>query len=106
MLTYIARRAVYTLVVLFVASIVIFWGLRIAPGDPANTLFNPLASEEAKNALREKFGLDEPIVVRLDGTNAEEGRAILEPHLSDRLVMAPTMVEAARKAVELSGVAS
>jgi peptide/nickel transport system permease protein/oligopeptide transport system permease protein len=63
-LTYIARRAVYTLVVLFVASIVIFWGLRIAPGDPANTLFNPLASEEAKNALREKFGLDEPIVVQ------------------------------------------
>jgi peptide/nickel transport system permease protein/oligopeptide transport system permease protein len=63
-LTYIARRGVYTIVVLFVASIVIFWGLRIAPGDPANTLFNPLASEEAKNALREKFGLDEPIVVQ------------------------------------------
>jgi ABC-type dipeptide/oligopeptide/nickel transport system permease component len=61
---YIARRGIYTLVVLFVASIVIFWGLRIAPGDPANTLFNPLASEEAKNALREKFGLDKPIVVQ------------------------------------------
>jgi peptide/nickel transport system permease protein/oligopeptide transport system permease protein len=64
MLGYVARRALYTLVVLFIASIIIFWGLRIAPGDPANTLFNPLASEEAKNALREKFGLDEPIVVQ------------------------------------------
>ncbi len=26
-----------------------------------------------------------PIVIRLDGTNADEGREILEPHLSDKL---------------------
>ena len=64
MLRYTARRGVYTIVVLVVASIVLFWGLRIAPGDPANTLFNPYASEEAKAALRVKFGLDRPIVVQ------------------------------------------
>ena len=29
-----------------------------------------------------------PIVIRLDGTNADEGRAILEPHLSDKLQIA------------------
>ena len=40
--------------------------------------------------------IDAPIVIRLDGTNADEGRAILEPHLSDRLQLQPTMVEAAR----------
>ena len=40
-----------------------------------------------------------PIVIRLDGTNADEGRAILEPHLSDKLQIAPTMVEAAQTAV-------
>ncbi|MEX2294470.1 MAG: ADP-forming succinate--CoA ligase subunit beta [Acidimicrobiales bacterium] len=43
-----------------------------------------------------------PIVIRLDGTNADEGRAILEPHLSDKLQMAPTMVEAAQTAVALA----
>ncbi len=43
-----------------------------------------------------------PIVIRLDGTNADEGRAILEPHLSDTLRMAPTMVEAAEVAVALA----
>jgi peptide/nickel transport system permease protein/oligopeptide transport system permease protein len=63
-LSYVARRAVYTIVVLFVASIVIFWGLRVAPGSPETTLFNPYASEEAKQALRVKFGLDEPLVVQ------------------------------------------
>jgi ABC-type dipeptide/oligopeptide/nickel transport system permease component len=61
---YIARRAVYTIVVIFIASIVIFWGLRIAPGKPENTLFNPLATPAAKEALRKKFGLDKPIVVQ------------------------------------------
>jgi ABC-type dipeptide/oligopeptide/nickel transport system permease component len=63
-LRYVARRAVYTVVVLFLASIVIFWGLRVSPGSPETTLFNPYASEEAKAALRVKFGLDKPIVVQ------------------------------------------
>ena len=43
-----------------------------------------------------------PIVLRLDGTNAEEGRAIIAPHESDRLISQPTMLDAARKAVELA----
>jgi succinyl-CoA synthetase beta subunit len=43
-----------------------------------------------------------PIVIRLDGTNAVEGRAIIKPHESDRLISQPTMLDAARKAVELA----
>ncbi len=43
-----------------------------------------------------------PIVLRLDGTNALEGRAILAPHLNDRLITEPTMLEAARRAVALA----
>ena len=49
-----------------------------------------------------RFTPKSPIVIRLDGTNAEEGRRILEPHLSDRLVCRPTMLEAARQAVDLA----
>ena len=44
----------------------------------------------------ERVQIDAPIVIRLDGTNADEGRAILEPHLSDRLQLEPTMLDAAR----------
>ena len=44
-----------------------------------------------------------PIVLRLDGTNAEEGRRILASHLSDTLIMEPTMLDAARRAVALAG---
>jgi len=42
-----------------------------------------------------------PIVVRLDGTNAEEGRKILADAGHARIVPAATMLEAAKKAVDL-----
>ena len=44
-----------------------------------------------------------PIVVRLDGTNAKEGREILQGVVSDSVIPAGTMREAAEKAVELAG---
>ena len=44
-----------------------------------------------------------PLVVRLDGTNAERGRAILESVVSERLVAAATMRQAAEQAVALAG---
>jgi succinyl-CoA synthetase beta subunit len=43
-----------------------------------------------------------PIVVRLDGTNAEEGRKILVDAAPPNLHVAPTMLEAAKTAVELA----
>jgi len=62
--------------------------------------------EEVANGIVQALGRfrpKSPIVIRLDGTNAEEGRAILEPHLSDRVVSRPTMLDAAREAVALAG---
>ena len=44
-----------------------------------------------------------PIVVRLDGTNAEEGLKILADAAPPNLHVAPTMLDAARLAVELAG---
>jgi succinyl-CoA synthetase beta subunit len=43
-----------------------------------------------------------PIVVRLDGTNAEEGREILRNAGHPQIMPAATMLEAARKAVDLA----
>jgi succinyl-CoA synthetase beta subunit len=53
-----------------------------------------------------RIELRSPMVVRLDGTNAEEGRIILNERASNMLVPQPTMLDAARKAVELAGAAS
>ena len=48
--------------------------------------------------------LNAPIVIRLDGTNAEEGRQILLDAgiPADKLISKPTMLEAAKAAVELA----
>ncbi len=62
--------------------------------------------EEVANGIVEAMGrvdIDAPIVIRLDGTNAEEGREILRPRLGDKLRMEDTMLDAARRAVELAG---
>ncbi|MET0729003.1 MAG: ADP-forming succinate--CoA ligase subunit beta [Acidimicrobiales bacterium] len=61
--------------------------------------------DEVANGIVNAIGrvdIDVPIVIRLDGTNADEGRAILAAHLSDTVQMAPTMVEAAETAVALA----
>ena len=61
--------------------------------------------DEVANGIITALGqidISSPIVIRLDGTNADEGRAILEPHLGDKLRMEPTMLEAARTVVELA----
>lgn len=50
----------------------------------------------------ERVTLNAPIILRLDGTNAAEGHAMLEPHLSDMLMIQPDMLTAARKAVEVA----
>jgi succinyl-CoA synthetase beta subunit len=50
----------------------------------------------------QRVQLKSPIVIRLDGTNAEQGRAILKDHESDTLISQPTMLGAAKKAVELA----
>ena len=62
--------------------------------------------EEVANGIvqaLEQVDIASPIVIRLDGTNAEQGREILKSHESDRLVSKPTMVEAARTAVAMAG---
>jgi succinyl-CoA synthetase beta subunit len=46
--------------------------------------------------------IEHPIVVRLDGTNAEEGRKILADASPENLHVEPTMLDAAQRAVELA----
>ena len=61
--------------------------------------------EEVAKGIVEAMGrvdLRAPIVIRLDGTNAEEGRAIMAEQASEDLISEPTMLEAAATAVALA----
>jgi succinyl-CoA synthetase beta subunit len=49
-----------------------------------------------------RMGIQHPIVVRFDGTNAEEGRELLKQAAPENLHVEPTMLEAAKRAVQLA----
>src|SRR5205823_8240830 len=53
-------------------------------------------------AALEQMKIELPIVVRLDGTNADEGRKILADAAPPNLYVEPTMLDAAQRAVELA----
>ena len=51
----------------------------------------------------ERLGMELPIVVRLDGTNADEGRRMLADAALANVHVEATMLGAAQRAVELAG---
>ncbi len=61
--------------------------------------------DEVARGILEALGrmtIEDPIVVRLDGTNAEEGRAMLVEARASNLHVEDTMLSAAERAVELA----
>jgi succinyl-CoA synthetase beta subunit len=87
--------------------------LEVITADPQvrSILFNIFAGitrcdEVARGILQalSRITIEHPIVVRFDGTNAEEGREILAEAAPSNLTVEPTMLDAARRAVELAEV--
>lgn len=61
---YILRRVLWTIPVLFVISFAVFYMLRLAPGDPVDTLLGQRFDDEVAERLKAKYGYDEPIYVQ------------------------------------------
>jgi succinyl-CoA synthetase beta subunit len=85
--------------------------LEVITADPQvkSILFNIFGGitrcdEVARGILQalDQMAIEDPIVVRLDGTNAEEGRRLLEAAPPPNLHVEPTMLDAAKRAVELT----
>lgn len=64
MTTYIIRRLLQSLIVLFGVSVAVSFMAQVAPGDPALTLLGDNASPEALAALRQQLGLNDPAWVQ------------------------------------------
>jgi peptide/nickel transport system permease protein len=69
MMTYIARRLIQALIVLIIVTVLVFFVMRLLPGDPL-VLYMTQGSDlqamtpEALDSLRHEFGLDKPLVVQ------------------------------------------
>jgi peptide/nickel transport system permease protein len=61
---YILRRAGVSVVTLFIATVVVFLGVRALPGDPTVALTAETSNPEIVAALRAEYGLDKPLPVQ------------------------------------------
>ena len=64
MRTYVARRLLWTPVLLLMVSFITFSLGRFGPGDPVQTMLGPRASPEAVTRIRQQYGLDDNIAVQ------------------------------------------
>ena len=67
MLRYLARRLALTIPVLLGVATLVFALIHFSPGDPAQAMLGETASEEDVQALRERLGLDQPLLEQYGG---------------------------------------
>jgi ABC-type dipeptide/oligopeptide/nickel transport system permease component len=61
MLVYTIRKLVYVIPTIFVVLVILFFMLRVVPGDPAAAALGTEATAESLAALRESMGLNQPL---------------------------------------------
>jgi peptide/nickel transport system permease protein len=61
---FILRKAGAALIVVFLASIVVFAGVRALPGDPALAFASENRDPKVLEAIRDKYGLNDPLPVQ------------------------------------------
>lgn len=66
MLKYLIKRVLWMIPMMIGISLISFYIMHLAPGDITNTEagFNPKASQESRQKLRELYHLDKPVIVQ------------------------------------------
>ena len=63
-LLFLGKRLLFIIPQLFAVSVIVFFLIRLLPGDPSYMLAGPYASPERVAQVRRNLGLDKPIVVQ------------------------------------------
>jgi peptide/nickel transport system permease protein len=61
---YILTRIVLTLPMVIILATVVFFVMRIVPGNPVDSQLGPRGSPELREAMKEQLGLNEPLIVQ------------------------------------------
>ncbi|MEM9224486.1 MAG: ABC transporter permease [Pseudomonadota bacterium] len=89
MTSFIIKRLAFAVVTLFGVLTIVFFIVRVLPGDPALVILGDQASQEAIQALRDRLGLNAPLYVQYFaflgdviagdwGTSLVSGRPVIE----------------------------
>ncbi|MBY6091675.1 ABC transporter permease [Maritimibacter alkaliphilus] len=65
MLSFVVKRVLSAVPVLFMVAVIVFMVLRLSPGDPAVMIAGPNATSEQLADLRESMGLNRPLLEQL-----------------------------------------
>jgi peptide/nickel transport system permease protein len=113
---YLLRRLGAALIVLFIATLIVFVGVRALPGDTARALAGENPTPASIAAIRHRYGLDKPVpvqflnylghVVRGDlGTSAKTGLSVSQT-ITDRLPITLELVFLSTLVAVLLGIAA
>ncbi|TMF01307.1 MAG: ABC transporter permease [Chloroflexi bacterium] len=91
--TYLARRLLLLIPVIFGVTVVVFGMMHLAPGDPAVVMAGPRATPEILAEVRRYLGLDQPLVVQYftwvgHALQGDLGRSIRQGEQVSTLVLA------------------
>lgn len=102
MLTYILRRLVFTVFIVFGVAVVVFLMADALPTDPAVAALGVGATQDMIDAMRDELGLDEPLYARFASylgrlARGDLGQSITtgRPVLSDLIERYPDTIELA-----------
>ncbi|MEL7643323.1 MAG: ABC transporter permease [bacterium] len=109
---FIITRVLLTIPMVLILVTMIFFIMRILPGDPIRSQLGPRVSEEQANALRERLGLNRPLYVQyfdflwdmvtLDfGTALTQGERPILDELGERM---PATIELTIPAIAITAV--
>lgn len=62
MYKYVVRRLLYAIPTMFIVVTLVFFVMRVIPGDPAAEILGEYATEETLDELREQLGLNRPLI--------------------------------------------
>ncbi|MCI0689661.1 MAG: ABC transporter permease, partial [Sporichthyaceae bacterium] len=93
MRAYLLRRVGQSVLTLFLVSVVVFFGIRALPGDPARVLAGEEQDPVAIAQVRAQYGLDQPLPVQYGRWIAQVARGNLGESLRTGLTVARTIVD-------------
>ncbi|WP_342363446.1 ABC transporter permease [Terrarubrum flagellatum] len=93
MLSYVAKRLIWTLPTLLLVGFVVFVIVRLIPGDPAQIILGDSASPEQVAALRAQYGLDRPIFVQFAFWLGRAAQGDLGRSITDGQAVLPLLIE-------------
>jgi peptide/nickel transport system permease protein len=109
---YLITRVLMTIPMVLILVTMIFFIMRVLPGDPIRSQLGPRVSEEQADALRERLGLNRPLIVQYFdfigdmvtfnfGTALTQGERPIKDELGERL---PATIELTIPAITITAI--